>query len=410
MALSEYTKNLIDEAIKAHFEELAKSDTFTIGDIREYINDLNLENIAPISIKYALERVCAAQNDYILYPHHTKPASYSFHEDKWRLTGEIFKEKNILHFVNGKEKYGDVTYDFITKEWSVPTDEIVHNMGGNFSAIKSVLRNPNRFLKYEWLFNYIKNVDIIYDIICNMKEDDYKVCPNGLIKFLQDTDTEFSYETFKEYILKQTFGVVGYNLMESGLNQSSLDWLIKNDLMKPLIKCLTYNTKSGRLCDSYDVNSLINAWANASVIAQNILPLIETESVKTQIQMFKDIIDRQKNEALARCLQKINFVNGLRKDNLIVVVPQSQEEKRDEGKQQHNCVGYYYDETILQGRNYIYFIRKADAPQKSYVTCRYNVASNGTVEFRGFSNSPVHGSKVRELISEVDRQIRERLK
>ena len=45
----------------------------------------------------------------------------------------------------------------------------------------------------------------------------------------------------------------------------------------------------------------------------------------------------------------------------------------DEGIQQNNCVGYYYNDSIERGDNCIFFLRKKDKPEKSYITCRYNI-------------------------------------
>ena len=73
-------------------------------------------------------------------------------------------------------------------------------------------------------------------------------------------------------------------------------------------------------------------------------------------------------------------------DGYIIKVPQSIDDLVDEGQQQNNCVGYYYNDNIVDNKDLIYFIRKKDKPKKSYVTCRYNINRRETVEHRYVNN------------------------
>ena len=69
---------------------------------------------------------------------------------------------------------------------------------------------------------------------------------------------------------------------------------------------------------------------------------------------------------------------------------------------QHNCVGHYYDDSILADRDLIYFIRKQSEPNKSYITCRYNINAKETVEYRGFGNCSVRDNNVYNFIEVID--------
>lgn len=407
MALTDGQKMALDNLIKEHFNELVNADHFTTATLRKLAEELNF-NVAPASFRSALDRVVGRQNDYILHSTDTKPVSYTLIEEKWKLTGEIFKDKNVLHFVNEKENYGDVTYDFATQEWSVSLNAILKNMS-TYSCIWYLLAHAKRWTECEWMFNYTKSLEVIYNIISRLSEDDYKACPDGYIKFLQETGTEFDYSSLREYITRQKYGTVGYNLLNSGVNESDVKWLVDNNLIKPFLKCLTYNVKSGYLFNGSQVYDLFDSWRQANIIADKIVPLDENKPLQVNIKMLKDIIEKEKNEALARQLQKLNFINGLRRNNLVVIVPQNQEEKRDEGRQQNNCVGHYYDNSILRGENYIYFIRKADTPKKSYVTCRFNKDYKQTVEFRAVNNRNVTDQEVYDFIKLIDKRIREQL-
>lgn len=407
MALTDEQKMALDSLLREHFNELVNADRFTTATLRTLAEELNF-NVAPASFRSALDRVVSRQSDYTLHSNDTKPVSYRLVEEKWKLTGKIFKDKSVLHFVNEKEKYGDVTYDFATQKWSVSLETMLKSLQ-NYSWIWYIFAHTEWWVECEWMFNYTKDLDVIYDIIRHLNKNDYKACPDGYIKFLQETGTEFDFSSLKKYVTQQKYGTIGCNLLESGMDEHDVKWLVNNNLMKSLLKCLTYNVKSGHLFNSREVYELLDYWYQASNIANKIVSIDENKALEVNIEMLKDIIEKKKNEALARQLQKLNFVNGLRRNNLVVIVPQNQEEKRDEGRQQNNCIGYYYDNSILRGENYIYFIRKADNPQKSYVTCRFNIGSEETVEFRAFNNRDVKDREVYDFIKLIDNRIREQL-
>lgn len=104
------------------------------------------------------------------------------------------------------------------------------------------------------------------------------------------------------------------------------------------------------------------------------------------------IIEQQEfvgNKAFENTLRKLNFLSGKCFDDYIVVVPQNVMDLIDEGFQQNNCVGYYYNDSIENGDNCIFFLRKKDKPEKSYITCRYNVLTKEIEEARYKNNRDV---------------------
>ena len=68
---------------------------------------------------------------------------------------------------------------------------------------------------------------------------------------------------------------------------------------------------------------------------------------------------------------------------LILVVPESGDEIRKEGEALHHCVGGYVDR-VARGETNIFFIRKADHPEKSYFTMEWR--NNKIIQCRGFKN------------------------
>ena len=68
---------------------------------------------------------------------------------------------------------------------------------------------------------------------------------------------------------------------------------------------------------------------------------------------------------------------------LILVVPQSGDEIRKEGEALHHCVGGYV-ERVARGETNIFFIRKAEHPEKSYFTMEWR--DNKIIQCRGMKN------------------------
>ena len=118
---------------------------------------------------------------------------------------------------------------------------------------------------------------------------------------------------------------------------------------------------------------------------------------------------KEEKNMLSLKLKQLNFMNGKCFDDYIVVVPQTYEDLVDEGKQQNNCVGHYYNESILRGENLILFIRHSNSPKKSYITCRYNIKKQDIVEYRYKNNQDVNGYDM-IIIEKVAEMIRNNLK
>ena len=52
---------------------------------------------------------------------------------------------------------------------------------------------------------------------------------------------------------------------------------------------------------------------------------------------------------------------------------------------------------------------KKENPNKYYITCRYNVRSNNTVEYRLKNNSPVRNNRELDMIHAISKIIRTNL-
>ena len=118
-----------------------------------------------------------------------------------------------------------------------------------------------------------------------------------------------------------------------------------------------------------------------------LIKLIDTQSsfalaAKAVDKNYKLLKDKELQEKIEKNQKRIKELETLVYKDYWFIVPTTLEELVDEGKQQHNCVGSYYNNSISRGEDFIYFIRKKNEPEKSYITCRFNVARNETKEAR----------------------------
>ena len=113
-------------------------------------------------------------------------------------------------------------------------------------------------------------------------------------------------------------------------------------------------------------------------------------SLSQNMECFKMWNNRAQNECLAEWQKNFSSIEGTTFDfdgtTVKVIVPVDVAQLIDEGQQQNNCVGHYYNSGIANHRQVICFVRKAETPNHSFVTCRYDVSEKTFVEMR-FKNN-----------------------
>lgn len=363
------------------------------------IANLNLANVAPIlermekaievkKLPYVVECKKGYDGCALIY---FQRADHIYTNDM-----TFTKERNILHL----NCCAGLTYDFVTRKFSFDLD--------------NMYRAPYRFqiyleqaFKFEWLFNYTNNLDTIFSIISYFEEEEIQTMPKGFYEVVKDN--ELSVLLLRDFIGKQRYGKY-YKFAMDGLREHRAYKFIKaGGKIDTLVKMIKNSVENGKLYFDDDVSDFIHLFIEVKAITPNI-QLDDNRDLDQNIEYLRDLRDKEKNEALAKKLQKLNFINNLTKNNLVVVVPQNQAEKRAEGKMQNNCVGHYYDNSILREENFIYFIRKANKKDKSYITCRYNKEYKKTTEYRTINNRAVTDKNALEFIAEIDEIIRKNLK
>lgn len=97
---------------------------------------------------------------------------------------------------------------------------------------------------------------------------------------------------------------------------------------------------------------------------------------------YKLLKDKEQQELIQKNQKRIKELENLLYEDYCFIVPTTPKELIDEGEQQHNCVGSYYNNSMSNGVGFIYFIRKKNEPEKSYITCCFDVYTKETVEAR----------------------------
>lgn len=403
MALTTSEKRNLDTLIRASFETIIAMESFRNKDIAMLVG---MPTLSPASIQSSLNRVLEGSiysldniGSYGNSPCRYKIASY---EAVICNRTHVKKERNLLYF-DVKEGSNPVIFDFITKTFNVNIDNVKNN-----DYLKAFV--ADKMYDYEWIFNYSDNLYDIEAIIEDRNNIGVKTMPKGFAKYIADENiTSLCYTDFANFILLTKYGEFGINLVNKDSYYKSsvinlLDILGKDTLQKIVVN----SAKKGLL--SFDFRSMSNCIDILISMNYDVKSVIDiNRDFNYNLNTLFKLKDKEKNEALAKKLQKLNFINGLTFDNYVVVVPQTQDDKVAEGKMQNNCVGSYYDESILEGRNLIYFIRKIDSPTKSYMTCRYNIANKDTVEYRLKNNCSVRDKADIDLVKAITEIIRKGL-
>ena len=104
-------------------------------------------------------------------------------------------------------------------------------------------------------------------------------------------------------------------------------------------------------------------------------------------------------KANAELMSWLNGNNGLQ-----ILVPESVAELAMEGINLHNCLSTYVDR-IIEGRTLIFFVRKTDDPEKSYVAFEY--ANGEVIQCRADHNKNVEDTKVINFVDAFAERLRQ---
>lgn len=243
-----------------------------------------------------------------------------------------------------------------------------------------------------------------------------KEIPKGFLKWCRENEHKADIDALNEYnTLNYTknlndFDKKFYEYLNSK-NGIHLYIVRKFNLVSVFRQIFNTTRKSGDIwCVCEGVRNLIGKLANVEGMftEQEIKTILDTNrDFSHNIEILDNYINKKRNEKILENENKYREIETLSSDEYVIIVPKDMSDFTKEGKMQNNCVGYYYHDSIARNENFVYFIRKKENPEKSYITCRYNIEAKATREYRTVNNGMVDDYNAMELIHTVDKMIKE---
>lgn len=357
---------------------------------------------------------------------------------------KAWKDKGIFYVqVSGKDK--PITYSLETEkitsytgreiittprfegnnELSYVEQLIVYAMKKNY---KNGFRKLDIWLSYPDLLEKINHYNF-----GNLPNE----CPKGFVNWLRKNNKPLNFwslEQFKEEqnlkkLAPQDFKMYHFLKENSRLSENYFyDYLkLSADIRKTLNKILTNSFKKPLIWElrievenilrmaftSFGAGYYFTYYYNttSAYIEYDVTKYFDpNRDIAYNLKNIVTAINKEKEKSIISQENKIREIEKLSNPHYTIVVPSCLEDFTKEGKMQNNCVGYYYHDNIKRGTDFIYFIRKSETPNQSYITCRFNKSWNETVERRTKNNNSVNDNSALELIKKIDEKIRELFK
>ena len=347
-----------------------------------------------------------------------------------KIVGSWIKEKENIYLVTKTLEKTDIHYSFKDKKWyntnlikdytiAIPTYHNEYN--GSSSTLKKLntvicnsLEEETNIKIPEWVFTCKDSLEK------NSAEIDYDLTENLPTSFLDSLTywkEQHRYGTLfiSDNLLlmfsfvKKSLNINNKNTLDIAiiLNRSwstatrdittkeFFDWLLIN--LKKCNQIRINDLKNNFTFDNYNnytLDNLISELTNCSYYFNNNLIIDTNRTIKYNFETWKTARD---NEGIAKQQILLKELNGYNlPEDLIIKIPLTSADLVDEGKQQNNCVGHYYNCEIANGIDLIYLIRRKDKPEKSYITARYHKPTHKTEEIF-FKNNTYCNYKTEEI-------------
>lgn len=324
------------------------------------------------------------------------------------------KTKNLLILKNKEDI--NLYFDFNTKKFNILPASVCNTTyegDERARAANYIYTSYNSPFK-EWIFSY---PDLWYSTPQVTLGIDFD-CEPGYVKFLKENNLTICRNSYTRFQVFKNIPKANKHVVEgfAELCAEVLDWtdcnyLLCNSELFPLItKIIQNDLNNFRIAINIHsaIHNLLCSLRTLKNEDNDFSTFLDTNrGLKYNCQLMADMAKHQQDNILINRLQKINGINHLKIDEYEIVVPQNLMDLQDEGRQQNNCVGYYYNNSIINGENYIYFLRKQKNPQHSYITCRFNVLRDMIVESRYVNNQVVNNPKELQIINEIGEKIKQ---
>ena len=346
------------------------------------------------------------------------------------ITG-ITKEGSVILF-SLNDRPNPIKYNCNTGELTSFTGRVIKHFPhscsiGNVNegqrwAINVTIERIETGSTYE--FERMEKYIVVLDLINNPGRVPNE-CPQGYIKWVRDNNSEISIDTLAEFqniqkinkLTKEDKDV--YEKLRTAFSNTDrvIVWWLNEEnavlrqkfrqIFKATIKSLTWNMYLD-LCD----------WQRFFIVQKNgfyvwgdnwIEYLDGNRDFRYNLKTCEEQKNKVRNEKILANEEKIRSITEIQHDNFIIIVPSSMDDFTKEGQMQNNCVGSYYHDSIARGDNLIYFIRRKETPNRSYITNRFSISCQKTVETRKINNRDNDDKKALMLIEKIDKKITELL-
>lgn len=318
---------------------------------------------------------------------------------------EKIKEKIYFYDTEGR----NYSYNFKTKVWRGLRGKPLSGVP-KLASKKIEIQGAYAFARVncEWIFSYPELIDweqtttelsqapslnFIKGIELSrylkfLKEEGLKISPSSYHFF--ENDLPFK-ELWKERWYKNVPAIFKKKAIFDGLDNPSF--------LKDFYKMQVISAKEGERIQMWTYGHYSDLYSEKWFVPDVNRGILYNQSRRLEIKK------EQLNKALSIKLKKIAPLDGIQIDDLKIVVPRGIADLQEEGKAQHNCVGYYYNEGMINGEGFCFFLRTLDGD--SYITCRFDNKSKTIVEYKKKNNMTVNPMETEKYIVPAQAIIRE---
>lgn len=356
---------------------------------------------------------------------------------------KAWKDKGVF-YVQVSDRDKPITYNLKTGTMTSYTGREIMGFprfesNSELSHVEQLIVNAMKSQKsaFSKLDIWLSYPDLLEDISLRSLNSLPRECPKGFVNWLRKNNKPLIYWTLEEFEEEQNFKKLApqdaemYQFLKenSGLSESffrdylklsadirkTLNKILANSFKKPLIWNLRNEVENilRMAFISLSLNYCFTYYSNhaSTYIGDDVTKYFDpNRDIAYNLKNVITVLNKGKEKRIISQEDKIREIEKLSNSYYTIVVPNCLEDFTKEGKMQNNCVGSYYHDNIERGIDFIYFIRKSETPDQSYITCRFNKSWNETVERRTKNNNSVNDNSALELIKKIDEKIRELFK
>lgn len=238
-------------------------------------------------------------------------------------------------------------------------------------------------------------------------------CPKGFIKWCEEENKRISGSALAQFKAEKAMKdlpkeiIETYDFFKDKISCSERQFFMDLSAEKKALICKVFKTsmKSFSWSFRYDFQDFLDKLRGYENRNYEWEKYIDTNrGFAYNLGQIDSVIHKERNDKILAWEDKFRAIETLSNEEYVIIVPKTMQDFTNEGKQQNNCVGYYYHDSIAAHKNFVYFVRKANNPKHSFMTCRFNFEKYNmcTCEYRYVNNN---SAKRIDLLNEIDKMI-----